>query len=1741
MANKTVTVLLKAITGAYRAEMTKAAAATAQVGAAARTTGAATGRLPGILGPTGAAALKVAAGFAAVGGLTGGLYGSAKAAIDFEANFTRVRKTVDGSERQLQAIAGEFRGMAREMPATTAEITAVGEAAGQLGVSRAGIVDFTDAMVKMGVTTTLTADEAAFAFARISNIMQTPEAEIENLAAATVHLGNNFAATEGEITDMAVRLAGAAHVVGLTEADVLALATSLSAVGQKAEAGGSAFSRVMLTIEEAVQTGSAELGIFADVAETSASSFAQTWQENPQEAILQFIAGLGSMIESGENVVPVLQDLELNEIRVRRALLDAAGASDTFADATRQANGAYEEAAALDEEYAKFAETTASKIQVLKNNVVDFGITLGTAMKPAIDETIDALSQFISSTNEGVQTFQRVINELGEADPVTPTDRFRDSLAELDAQTVQTIPGIQNLTAAQQDAAAKTAIMNRRAQEAADVLANLPDGTRPAEEGMLALEGSMERAAQRAEMAAERTEELSDAQGDLVDDIRTYLDPMTAFEQALEDQETAAREAAEAAEEAADKSGDSWEDYFNEVKPNITNINQALEEQIEDYRNWKDNLVAIAERAGPEIAEQLALLGPEAAQHVAAIADSSDPELEKFIDLMRERGQLAGAGWVTKMDEEFGMASRRAALRVDEMFGAIDTETEAGLRRAEEKMAGYPDIVHDHLQRASIVARDRAQETADNVNEEMDAGQRYRLERDAEARDAFFNHWRDIRRTGREGADETMGEVNTETQEGLDVWEDKLDGMSPYMREEQRKVEARARYGARATYGQINTETEVGKREWERKLSGMPPGMRSTMRTVEDRGDEGSRRTHGAINSRASQGVLRWARIVDGYVGSLEAGLNPVAAEIGGKTFNFPNAAAARFAARYSQASGDIMERSRDSAHITNQMSVVYGEPETGGEAYIPLSPAKRPRSRMIANETVARLGGQVTWMQEGGFTEPSKVPRPRQSDGSKWGDVAELWMKLVYEATKDWVEENMAPQFEMISGAGVRGGWRTMWKALSRRFPTAQLFSAYRPGAITATGNRSYHGMGRAIDVSPWRNIAEWIIQNYMRQTREMIFSPMGSRQVHNGRFHYYSGITRAQHFDHVHWAMETGGILAKFVLRAIDPVLRKYRDADMDMYLRGGHFDRGGVLRPGVTVASNTTGSNEVVAAEGMIRNQVHLAMQDGGLLNYSGMPRSSRSPISSKRMTPEQYELAVRHNNARFELGLLSVEDHLYNLGERLLRYVPYSDEWMAIFREREQTLQGILNDATQAYEEALAKQKDAFSALNSLLDERDQILESMEDAEKQYNDAVTDATERRNERLLEAERQFDEQRRQIIEGRASGLFGSFDPQQRAERVWANTIGAVTRNIRSQVEDFERWASGIDLLRELGLSEEAIALLGLDEFTSESLATVQMWSNATQDEIDALNTAVLDRQGAANDRAASEAELLLGEVGRALIQLTEQTGEQIDEINAEYQESIDEFAAELADTMESLQGDLQSLGQDTGRTYAEALAEGLNSGIPGIVAAAEQARAAMSATAAAQRELTAAENLVASTPVAGQSGSKAPLGRAYNTKNMGLMLRMSDASWWDVERSAEPYVKKLWGPVLWHPAIANDRPEGLVIRDLFGPGTLQRFTVPNPQPRYFAQGGFISKPMVMGEAGMERVRIDPLTMDRMTPHERRMERKLDALISAVREADGDVYMDGRKISEIVSHHQLRRAGAQRIAQGSGAWRSS
>lgn len=330
---------------------------------------------------------------------------SIKAASDFESAFAGVRKTVDASEEDLGKLERGIRDMAKEIPATTTEIAAVAEAAGQLGVATPDILKFTRTMIDLGETTNLTAEEAAESFARIGNIMKFPQDQVDRLGAVVVDLGNKFAATEAEIVEFATRIAGAGKVAGLSVQDVAAIGAAMASVGVEAEAGGTAVQKVLLSITEAVATGSDDLAVFAKTAGKSAAEFAKQWKDDPIHAFDAFVQGLG---KSGDKAFVILRELGLTDQRLIRAFLSLAGAGDILTRAVDVANTAFGENRALTDEARKRYETFAAKLDIFKNRIKDIGITLGTALLPIVDRLLQRTEPFVNKIAELAEKFSKL-------------------------------------------------------------------------------------------------------------------------------------------------------------------------------------------------------------------------------------------------------------------------------------------------------------------------------------------------------------------------------------------------------------------------------------------------------------------------------------------------------------------------------------------------------------------------------------------------------------------------------------------------------------------------------------------------------------------------------------------------------------------------------------------------------------------------------------------------------------------------------------------------------------------------------------------------------------------------------------------------------------------------------------------------------------------------------------------------------------------------------------------------------------------------------------------------------------------------------------------------------------------------------------------------------------------------------------------------------------------------------------
>lgn len=338
-----------------------------------------------------------------------------KAAIDYESAFAGVKKTVDGTPQQFEKLSASIRNMAKEMPASATEIAAVAEAAGQLGVPIGSIEGFTKTMINLGVSTNLSAEEAATSISKIGNIMQVSGDDLDSwsakFGAAVVGLGNNFATTESDIVQMSNRLAASGKLAGLTMPEILGLATAMSSVGIEAEAGGTAMTQTLTGISKAVSEGGEQLKIYADTAGLTADQFAEKWKTKPAEALQDFIKGLGKASESGKDANKILEKLGLTGVRQSNMLKSLGLAAETMGKAMNVANSEWEKGTALTDEASKRYETMESKLQMLKNELVDIAIEFGGPLLDALRNGLGIAKPWIATLSDMAKKFSSLSTE----------------------------------------------------------------------------------------------------------------------------------------------------------------------------------------------------------------------------------------------------------------------------------------------------------------------------------------------------------------------------------------------------------------------------------------------------------------------------------------------------------------------------------------------------------------------------------------------------------------------------------------------------------------------------------------------------------------------------------------------------------------------------------------------------------------------------------------------------------------------------------------------------------------------------------------------------------------------------------------------------------------------------------------------------------------------------------------------------------------------------------------------------------------------------------------------------------------------------------------------------------------------------------------------------------------------------------------------------------------------------------
>lgn len=305
-------------------------------------------------------------------------YKMVDASATIDSAYRDMRKTVEGTEEQFEALRESAIDFSRTHVTSADQILEIEAIGGELGIATENLESFATAISNIGVSTNLSTEDAATALGHLSNILHLTSDDYDGFADALVRLGNNGASTETEIANIAERIGSMGAIIGMSGSDVLAWASTIASTGQRAEAAGTAISKTMSFFETAVaaaggsidtsfesinaaveesgdkltvyanlmgmtadefseawdtdaesvfgelsanmEDAKSSLQGIADVAHMTADQFVNAWESDPTSVMKAFIEGLNDIEAAGGSADAVLQGFKITSVRQKQAI-----------------------------------------------------------------------------------------------------------------------------------------------------------------------------------------------------------------------------------------------------------------------------------------------------------------------------------------------------------------------------------------------------------------------------------------------------------------------------------------------------------------------------------------------------------------------------------------------------------------------------------------------------------------------------------------------------------------------------------------------------------------------------------------------------------------------------------------------------------------------------------------------------------------------------------------------------------------------------------------------------------------------------------------------------------------------------------------------------------------------------------------------------------------------------------------------------------------------------------------------------------------------------------------------------------------------------------------------------------------------------------------------------------------------------------------------------------------------------
>lgn len=341
-------------------------------------------------------------------------------AIKFEASMADVAKTMDGMRdddgnltAKYYAMEQAVKNMARQIPLSHEEIASLFAAAGQQGLTElSDIQEFVTMSAQMATAFGMSQEQAADAIGGYRSAMGLSFEETRSMLDLMNQYANTSSATEEDIANVMRRIGSLGGQAGMAVKPMTALSATLVSMNVPPEDAATGIKNFLLAMTSGNAATKQQSIAFRKLGFDTVE-LAKAMQEDAPNAVLSLLNSLkklpkheqlSTMLtlfgkESLDVISPLLPQLDL----VTRNL-------EICADETQYAGAIAKEAGVR-------WQSTAGQLQILKNKTNEVAINLGSALLPAINDTIAGVSPLITNfakfTKENPEVVKNIVGTAG--------------------------------------------------------------------------------------------------------------------------------------------------------------------------------------------------------------------------------------------------------------------------------------------------------------------------------------------------------------------------------------------------------------------------------------------------------------------------------------------------------------------------------------------------------------------------------------------------------------------------------------------------------------------------------------------------------------------------------------------------------------------------------------------------------------------------------------------------------------------------------------------------------------------------------------------------------------------------------------------------------------------------------------------------------------------------------------------------------------------------------------------------------------------------------------------------------------------------------------------------------------------------------------------------------------------------------------------------------------------------------